>query len=195
MLRTRRNSANYKNQVIKTLKNKYSLLFLGIIVVLASLFISILALTKNKSIKITKIIPTTTSQQESVKAETKKYVVKAGDFLWKIAEEAYGSGYNAYDIATANKIADPNLIEPGQTLILPVVAAKTPTKGEIASAATSSKVVFSGDKYTVKTGDYLWKIALETYGDGYAWVRIAKGNNLANPNFIHKGNILLIPRN
>ena len=29
----------------------------------------------------------------------KTYTVKAGDTLWSIAEEAYGSGYNAYDLA------------------------------------------------------------------------------------------------
>jgi len=46
----------------------------------------------------------------------------------------------------------------------------------------------------VVKGDNLWQIALRAYGDGYQWVKIARENKLANPDLIHSGNILKIPR-
>lgn len=50
-----------------------------------------------------------------------------------------------------------------------------------------------GTSYTVVRGDNLWDIAVEAYGDGYRWVDIAEANDLANPQIIHAGNILIIP--
>lgn len=126
-------------------------------------------------------------------SEQKLYVVEEGDDLWHIAEATYGSGYNAYDIAVTNKLANANLIEPGQKLIMPSLAPKEPTTGEIAPAQTG-KVTITGAQYTVQSGDYLWQIAEKAYGDGYAWPRIAKANNLLDPNVIHEGNVLVIPR-
>jgi len=49
-------------------------------------------------------------------------------------------------------------------------------------------------QYTVVRGDSLWKIANHFYGTGYNWVLIAQENKLANPNLIHAGNILTIPK-
>lgn len=140
------------------------------------------------------MLPTPTTEQQNQTGEVKKYIVKKGDHLWKIAEETYGSGYNAYDIAKANNIKNPSLIEPGQELVLPSVAPKMLTKGEVAGAATTTKITITGDKYTVVHGDYLWKIAIAAYGDGYAWVRIANANHLVHPDLIHAGNVLVLPR-
>lgn len=52
----------------------------------------------------------------------------------------------------------------------------------------------TGNTYIVKEDDYLWEIALRAYGDGYKWVDIARNNNLLNPDVIHKGNVLKLPR-
>lgn len=134
-----------------------------------------------------------TNQQEVVKKEQKTYVVKEGDDLWHIAEAAYGSGFNAYDIASVNKLANASLIEPGWKLVLPSLTPKEPTVGEIAPAQTG-KVTITGARYIIQSGDYLWKIATDAYGDGYGWVRIAQANNLEDPNVIHVGNELVIPR-
>ncbi len=49
-------------------------------------------------------------------------------------------------------------------------------------------------KYTVQRGDYLSQIAAKYYGDGNKWTVIASENKLANPNVIHTGNILSIPK-
>jgi len=123
----------------------------------------------------------------------KTYITKEGDFLWQIAESNYGSGFNAYDIAKANNLVDPNNIPPGTRLILPSVKIKEPTKGEI-SSIQSGQVVYKQDRYIVKPGDSLSKIALEVYGDLNAWPTIAKANNLPNAEAIEVGMILIIPR-
>lgn len=47
------------------------------------------------------------------------YTVAEGDWLSTIAGRAYGDPMAFQKIAEANKIADPNVIEPGQTLKIP----------------------------------------------------------------------------
>jgi len=52
--------------------------------------------------------------------------------------------------------------------------------------------------YTVKRGDYLWKIAKmpDIYGDAYAWMRIYTSNKdqIKDPNLIYPNQSFLIPR-
>lgn len=45
--------------------------------------------------------------------------VQPGDTLWKIAVIVYGDGYQWVRIAQANTIANPNIILPGQLLVIP----------------------------------------------------------------------------
>jgi len=118
------------------------------------------------------------------------YTVKAGDNLWRIAEEIYGSGYNWVDIAKENYLKNPNLVYAGQELKIPKAEPITPK----ISQPTKSLEPITGDTYAVVKGDNLWRIAVRAYGDGYQWVKIAHENKLANPNLIHAGNILKIPR-
>lgn len=51
----------------------------------------------------------------------KEYIVKKGDSLWYIAKKMYGDGRKYTVIANANKkiIKNPNLIYPGQRLVIP----------------------------------------------------------------------------
>jgi nucleoid-associated protein YgaU len=116
--------------------------------------------------------------------------VEAGENLWKIAEKYYGSGYNWVDVAKENKLSNPSLIAAGQELNIPSVAVRKPVLG--ANAKYGDPI--TGSEYTVVKGDHLWGIAIRAYGDGYKWVEIAKANNLANPNLIHPGNVLVLPR-
>lgn len=53
-----------------------------------------------------------------------KVVVQKGDSLWKIAQQTYGDGelYTVIYQANRDKIEDPDLIFPGQTLELPPIA-------------------------------------------------------------------------
>jgi len=117
------------------------------------------------------------------------YKVAKGDHLWAIAEKFYGSGYNWVDIAKENHLTNPNRIFVGQEIIIPKVESK-----KALVAAEKTKESISGTSYTVVKGDHLWGIAVRAYGDGYKWVEIAKANKLANPNIIHPGNVLTLPR-
>ncbi len=49
-------------------------------------------------------------------------------------------------------------------------------------------------KYTVVEGDWLSTIAGRAYGNIYAYEKIAKANNIANPDLIEPGMVLKIPR-
>ncbi len=133
------------------------------------------------------------------------YKVSRGDNLWKIAEKVYGSGYNFVDIAKENNIKDANSIEVGMELKIPKVAARNPTATNIAvddnnlvaSKTNQGKVTIESDKYTTQKGDYLWDIAIRSYGDGYAWVKIYQANREkigANPGVLYSGIELVIPR-
>ena len=117
------------------------------------------------------------------------HTVLKDESLWAIAEKYYNSGYNWVSIAKENNLADPGKIEVGQTLKIPKAETIKPVTGEV-----SVKAMETSKTYVVKKGDYLWDIAVRNYGDGYAWTKIAKANNLANPNIIHSGNVLTIPQ-
>ncbi|MCJ7804473.1 LysM peptidoglycan-binding domain-containing protein [Patescibacteria group bacterium] len=115
------------------------------------------------------------------------YKVQTGDNLWKIAEKFYSSGYNWVDIAKENNLINANRLLVDQELVLPKVAVRQPVE-KIAEQQ------IAGDEYMVVKGDNLWNIAVRAYQDGYQWVKIAHENNLANPNLIHPGNVLKLPR-
>ena len=126
------------------------------------------------------------------------HVVQANDNLWKIAERYYDSGYNWVDIAGANNLSNPGLLSAGTELIIPNVKPRQTTV-VLASNTTIEEVTdnmnpISGATYEVIAGDNLWEVAVRAYGDGYRWVDIARENNLVNPNIIHPGNVLSLPR-
>jgi nucleoid-associated protein YgaU len=129
------------------------------------------------------------AQEENKEGTSKSlpatHKVVAGEDLWQIAQNYYGSGYNWVDIADTNKLADPNLIYPDQELNIPKVEVRNPDQ-----ATTQIKE----EVYKVKEGDNLWQIAIATYADGYRWPDIAKVNNLTDPNFIEVGQELKLPK-
>ncbi len=49
------------------------------------------------------------------------------------------------------------------------------------------------DTYTVVEGDTLWSIAEAYYKSGFEYVKIAKANNITNPDIIEKGQKLVVP--
>lgn len=79
-----------------------------------------IAVIKNENNKGTSSNVNSTSQTNP-KATTKTYVVKSGDTLWGIARTYYGNGAEYPKIFNANKniISNPNLIYPGQKLVIP----------------------------------------------------------------------------
>lgn len=101
------------------------------------------------------------------------YIVKKGDTLSGIASK-YGTTYQV--LASYNGISNPNLIGVGQTIKIP-----NGTMSHITN--TSSRT------YIVKSGDTLSSIA-KKYGTTYQ--KIAKDNNISNPNKIYPGQKLTI---
>lgn len=169
-----------------------------------------------QDISATKTVNQNDQQISSTAKQGSTYVVQAGDDLWKIAEEAYNDGYKWTEIAKANNITDPGMISTGQKLSIPTLGSQiaqnttptsAPTSAPTNSVSTPTQPVSpsqnnqtpAGEKiasttYTVVRGDYLWEIAVRAYGDGYKWLDIARANNLVNPNVIHAGNVLQLPR-
>ena len=127
---------------------------------------------------------------------TSEHIVVQGETLWSIAEDSFGSGYNWTDIKSANNLESEN-IEVGQKLVIPDnTEPKEPTTTiEVSQTIVSEETnTIIGETYTVVKGDSLWNIAVRAYGDGFKWSEIAKANKLTNPNVIHSGNVLVLPR-
>lgn len=117
-----------------------------------------------------------------------QYVVQDGDTLFGIALH-YGVTIEA--IVAANKIDNPDMIRPGQTIAIPSASftftRPTPAAAPPQPAAGSNRAAF---QYTVQTGDTLFELALR-YG---VTVRaIAAANQIADPEFIRPGQTILIP--
>ena len=72
--------------------------------------------SKDKKKPVKKV---TSSPSKSTAQRT--YTVKKGDCLWNIAKKFYGNGsaYTKIYDANTNKIANPNLIYPGQVFVIP----------------------------------------------------------------------------
>jgi len=197
----------------------YTSLLLGIVVVVIGiLFFASFFKTKhtqqvsstNTELEITTsqptIIPTPQSAKTAV-TNSQMYTVQSGDDLWHIAEKFYKSGYNWVDIARANNLENPGTVFSGNKLVIPVVTPAqqtiisqitpaTQSNQEIITARQNSgtEAAIKTETYIVQKGDDLWNISVRAYADGYRWNDIAKANNLTNPDLIHSGNILKIPR-
>jgi len=104
-----------------------------------------------------------------------EYVVKKGNSLWNISEQAYGSGYNWVDVYAANKtvIKNPDVLLAGSKITLPKVEKKEIT-------------------YQVKKGDNLWNIAAAYCGSGFSYPKIASANQIKDAGVIDPGKILEI---
>ncbi len=186
---TLKSSSNILSQI--KWGESYTSLFLGAVVVVVALVL-VFSFLRGKSNQTQQTTSTSVTPEEQVvngKVVPKIYTVKEGEDLWHIAQSLYGSGYNWVDLAQGNNLINPSVITVGAKLTIPNVKAKTPTSDEVAQANS-----IKGTSYTVAYGDYLWDIALRAYGDGFKWVEIAKANNLANPNLVHPGNVLKLPR-
>lgn len=137
-----------------------------------------------------------------------KYTVKEGDTLFTIAEKYYQDGYKFTEIANANKLTDPDLLEAGQVIEIPKIEiAQVQATNEPAAANQPQEALgtgggnstiwgdrIEGNSYTVVDGDWLSTIAGRAYGDIMSFDKIAKANNISNPDLIEPGTVLTIPR-
>ena len=128
-------------------------------------------------------------QEKETSSLPTTHSVVENENLWTIAEKYYGSGYNWVTIAAENKLSNSNYIMASQVLNIPKAEVIRPESEKmLATAAEPEKI------YTVTQDDSLWNIAVREYGDGFAWTKIAVANNLVNPDIIHAGNVLRLPK-
>lgn len=139
-----------------------------------------------------------------------KYTVKEGDTLFIIAEKYYADGQKFSEIAKANNLIDADQIEAGQIIELPrlpIQEAKASLQTPSPSAQAQEESLgtgggnttiwgpkIEGSTYTVVEEDWLSKIAGRAYGDIMAFDKLAKANNIQNPDHIEPGMVLTIPR-
>ena len=193
---------NLKNLLKKIKLNESTIsMLLGVLVIIIVGILIINLLGKKEE---GEMIPAIGTEQENIILPTTHIVIK-GENLWKISEKYYNSGYNWTDIVKANGIKNPNILLVGQNLTIPDVQSKNlNTSGLTQSPSLSPQLNENNNiqaelnettkgTYKVVKGDYLWKISISIYADGYRWVDIAKANNLKNPNIIHPGNELILP--
>jgi LysM repeat protein len=102
------------------------------------------------------------------------HVVEAGETLLSIAQNY---GITVDEIVTANALANPNLLTPGQTLVIPGVSA--------AEIEAANRVI-----HVVAAGEGLYAIARQYNVTAEA---IMEANDITNPNLLTVGQELIIP--
>lgn len=193
------NHIDYRKLLLLTVKEKYISLIIGIFISLVISSVTYKMFLKNIHVNFSFNLPKfkfgrrLTSEKNVAKKPLKTYIVQEGDDLWNIAEKFYGSGFNAYDISVANKLADSSNLEVGKKLVIPQVTPRQPTVGDI-SATSTSDTVFVENKYIVQPGDSLSIISQKVYGNIFAWPKIMNANSLLTPDSIEAGMVLIIPR-
>jgi len=117
------------------------------------------------------------------------YEVRAGDTLGVIAGRF---GVALADLVSANAIDNPNLIHPGQVLAIPGAEPAPPPV--IVPSAPPEDVTDDGPKdghpYVVRPGDTLGAIAARA---GTTFEELARVNEIANPDLIFPGQVILTP--
>jgi len=180
-------STDYQHAILILIKEKLPSFIVGCLVV--SLLSYSLIMKLGIKIETAKIHDLKKPKQIDV-ADVKIYTVKVGDDLWGIAEKMYGSGFNAEDIAKANKLVEPYTLTENQILVIPPIKSKKPTVGDITENAAQTKKV---TEYIVLPGEYLWQIAEKVYGDGNQMSKLIDANRIPYPYNVEEGQKLLVP--
>ncbi len=151
-----------------------------------------LKVTANKPTVTPTSAPTVTKAPESkiaaaVAQPNQEYTIAKGDNLWRIAEKAYGSGYEWKKVYEANKSSlgnNPSSIATGTKISLPTIS-----QDQAQAQVQEQKEPV---QYTVVRGDNMWNIALQHCGSGFSYPSIATDNNVSNPRLIEPGLALKI---
>ncbi len=118
------------------------------------------------------------------KNKSMTYIVKKGDAIWKIADKFNITNDEIIDM---NELENPDLIYPGQEIIIPNDNYRDSIDNNVKEENNSEYL-----NYSVEKGDAIWKIA-----DKYnvASNEIINVNNLENPDLIYPEQTLIIPIN
>ena len=112
------------------------------------------------------------------------YTIKVGDTLYEIADRYYGNSEYYDEIAEYNNIENANQIKAGDTIKLPnKIAPNVEYMGNIVQS------------YTISSGDNLTSICEKFYNDNNyeTALKLARYNNIENPDLIKLGQIINIP--
>lgn len=152
---------------------------------------------------------TQTVEDVSPNALPGKYTIKEGDTLYEVAEIYFKDGFRYEEIAKANNLTNADEITAGTVIDIPkleIKAESTPQPQVIAEAQNNENTGtgggnstiwgprIEGEAYTVVEEDWLSKIAGRAYGDIMAFEKIARANNISDPDHIESGQVLTIPR-
>lgn len=133
-----------------------------------------------------------------------RHTVAEGETLWAIAEQYFGDGHKYRAIAAANPGINPDLLLPGQVLVIPPkeepAGARPPAGGDKPGPPTGPATGAAGaatraHTYVVERGDTLISIARAILKDGARWREIYELNKtkIANPDVLLPGLELKLP--
>ncbi len=153
---------------------------------------------------------TPTVSLEPAEPQFTEYKVRRGDTLADIAKELLGSSNKHMDIFNANRDAlrNPHDLKIGMTLKIPVPADSRPpvkpdpkpqtpaVKPDTPVAPVQPEPEVPNKEYTVRRGDNLSSIALETLGDSERYMEIYQANRdvMKDPDALRLGMKLKIPQ-
>lgn len=134
----------------------------------------------------------TDTPTEEAPAEEGTYTVQAGDTLFSIAQSF---GLTVDDLVAANGIVNPDILEVGQVLVIPVPGAGDDGAADAGDAGdtdgdTGDEAVTPEQVYVIQPGDTLGRIGQRF---GFTAEEIAAYNNMAVTDLIYVGDELLIP--
>ncbi len=118
------------------------------------------------------------------------YLVQAGDTLYSIALRF---DVTVEDLITANQIQDPDLIQIGQRLLIPVAKEEVnpaPPASETEDQTKQPPPAYQPQVYVVQPGDTLSSISARL---GVTIEELIETNQLSDPNYLRAGQELRIP--